>query len=80
VAFVVDMTKLSDEQGQQLMDAMNDAINDDITSLMKEKNISWECAADVSYLRTRSRWKQEHEDELIRLHSIGEPPRMCDWP
>lgn len=38
--------------------------------------ISIECAIDVCYLRTRSRWTPEKEKELIRLHAEGKPPNV----
>lgn len=40
---------------------------------------SQSCAADVRYLRSRSRWTQELEDELIRLHKEGKPPNMNEF-
>ncbi len=50
-----------------------------IQSLAKELNVSENCAGDVWYLRTRSRWTQELENQLIQLHKEGNPPNMCDF-
>jgi hypothetical protein len=41
--------------------------------------ISPALAADIAYLRTRARWTEELEQELIRLHIAGTPPSMCDF-
>ena len=49
-------------------------------SLLLGKDISIDCACDVVYLRTRSRWTEELEIELIRLHVEGNPPNISDWP
>ena len=37
------------------------------------------CATDVWYLRQRSRWTQELEDELLSLYDIGQPPNICEF-
>jgi hypothetical protein len=44
--------------------------------LAEALNVSMACAADVQYLRTRSRWTLEKEKELIRLHKEGNPPNV----
>ena len=46
---------------------------------IQELGVSERCAADVFYLRTRSRWTEELEKELILLHKNGNPPNMCDF-
>lgn len=45
----------------------------------KELSISEACAADVVYLRSRSRHTPELEAELIRLHKAGTPPLIYDF-
>lgn len=50
-----------------------------IADLAKELNVSELCAGDVFYLRSRSRWSQELEDELIERHQNGERPNMNDF-
>lgn len=49
-------------------------------SVMHGQEISEECASDVVYLRSRSRWSEAMECELIRLHLAGTPPNVCEWP
>jgi hypothetical protein len=48
-------------------------------SLAEELGCSVGCAGDVWYLRQRSRWTQELENELIRLHKEGTPPNICEF-
>lgn len=69
------------------MDELNEALNElaesvnkYIKKLAKDLKITEHCAQDVWYLRTRSRWTQELEKELIRLHRAGTPPNIFDWP
>ena len=65
---------------QDAMDLWQDEMVNHISDIANKLNISVSCAMDVVYLRSRSRWSQENEDELIRLHSIGKAPNICDWP
>jgi hypothetical protein len=51
-----------------------------LKSLAEELGCSVDCAADVWYLRQRSRWTQELENELIRLYNEGTPPNICEFP
>jgi hypothetical protein len=48
-------------------------------SLADELDCTVACATDVWYLRQRSRWTQELEDELLRLYDIGQPPNICEF-
>ncbi len=48
-------------------------------SLSVELGISFECAADVHYLRSRNRWTQELEAELIALHKAGNHPNINEF-
>lgn len=57
-----------------------DEIGTYFRDLAKELNCSIGCASDVWYLRQRSRWTQELEDELIRLHNAGTPPNINEFP
>jgi hypothetical protein len=68
------------DEFQKMMDEIHDATTGYIQNLMTELNISQACAFDVYYLRTRSRWSESNEQELIRLHSIGNPPNIYEWP
>ena len=47
--------------------------------LAREMNVSVECASDVLYLRTRSRWAQELENELVELHKEGKSVNICSF-
>ena len=47
--------------------------------LAKELNVSTACAIDVHYLRTRNRWTEDLEAELIRLHQEGKPPNISEF-
>jgi hypothetical protein len=48
-------------------------------ALAQELGVSLTCAQDIEYLRTRSRWTPELEQELIDLHAKGEAPNMCEF-
>jgi hypothetical protein len=56
-----------------------DYFDAEISDLGSELNISEACAADVYYLRTRSRWTQALEEELIALHRAGTPPNVFEF-
>jgi hypothetical protein len=64
---------------QSMMDDINHETNSYIMKLATDLNVSDSCAADVFYLRGRSRWTQELETELIRLHKEGKPPNICEY-
>lgn len=64
---------------QEVMNAQTDATNTEINKISNELNVSVSCAMDIYYLRTRSRWTQELEDELIDLHDQGERPNMNEF-
>jgi len=58
-----------------------DELSKYIVDEAKKLGCSESCAADVVYFRTRSRWNQADEDELIRRDRAGEPaPNMCEYP
>ncbi len=67
------------EEFQQVMNAIHDETNEYIQNLAKELGVSEGCAADVWYLRTRSRHTPELEQILIELHKAGTPPNMCEF-
>jgi hypothetical protein len=68
------MKQLRDE-----MDAMQGLHDKFVKNLTKELNVSVHCANDIVYLRSRSRWTQELEDELIKLHKEGNPPNIFEF-
>lgn len=45
----------------------------------KKLGVSVECASDVIYLRSRSRWTQELEDKLIQAHKNGESVNVFEF-
>lgn len=61
------------------MNSVQDETAKYITKLSEELQVSEACAWDVWYLRSRSRWTQNLENELIQLHKDGNPPNMCDF-
>lgn len=65
---------------QAAMDAEAEYFNSQIEELMNTLNCSFACAADVVYLRTRSRWSEELERRLIQEHQEGRTINICDWP
>lgn len=64
---------------QTFMDAMADSYERDCLSVAQELHLSEQCACDVVYLRGRSRWTEELEAELIRLHRAGTPPNIFEF-
>ena len=66
---------------QKAMDEMNDAEDKAIKAEAKKLGVSEACMCDIVYLRTRSRWCQASEDELIRMDKAGEKlPNIFEWP
>lgn len=63
-----DMEKVSD-----FMNEVQDGYAREITRISKELGIPEGSAGDIWYLRTRSRWTQEKEDQLIKLAKEGKP-------
>ena len=72
-AFCIDITNTDSGDLQNLMDTLHDSYEASASALAEELQISQRCANFVLYLRGRSRWTQEKEDELIRLDKAGEP-------
>jgi hypothetical protein len=64
---------------QSFMDELHESTNRHIDELAKELRCSSACAQDVFYLRSRSRWTEELENELIQLHKQNNPPNMCEF-
>ena len=48
-------------------------------NLVQAAQVSPECVLDVEYLRTRNRWTQELQFELIALHKAGKVPNMNEF-
>lgn len=51
----------------------------EIRALAEELGVGEDCAADVCYLRTRSRWTPELENELVRLWGQGIRPNIYEF-
>ena len=77
----VFMIDLNENQGniQEVMNVIQDKTAKYIQELAKTLKVSEDCALDVWYLRSRSRWTRELEDELIQLHKEGKAPNMCEF-
>lgn len=75
------MIDLNENQGniQEVMNVIQDKTAKYIQELAKTLKVSEDCALDVWYLRSRSRWTRELEDELIQLHKEGKAPNMCEF-
>lgn len=67
------------DEFQDMMNAIHDETTQYIKNLATELNVSEQCAADVWYLRTRSRHTPELERKLIALHNTGNPPNICEF-
>lgn len=53
----------------------------EISKIAARYGVSEGCATHIFYLRTRARWTQRAEEELVRRHKAGEPsPNMNEWP
>jgi len=77
--FMIEMTDENKDQIQDVINIVQDETAKYIQDLAGELQISEACAFDVWYLRTRSRWTQSLENELIQLHKDGNPPNICDF-
>lgn len=75
-----DLTETQTQAFQYMMDVMAEQQLKEIEQVMLENNCSEFCAMDIVYLRTRSRYTPELEQELVRLHQIGQAPNICEWP
>ncbi len=68
------------EAFQEVMDAHHDEMLKHYDEVATELGISSDYSIVVVYLRGRSRWTQELEDELIRMSKAGEPvPNTCTY-
>jgi hypothetical protein len=68
------------EIDQAYTDMENEMANNN-KELAESLGVSEDYARGIFYLRTRSRWTQEAENELIRMSKNGEScPNMNEWP
>ena len=70
-----------EDKFNEVMNAMQDAHIEYEQKIAAELSVSETCASNIVYLRSRSRWTQEAENELIRRDKAGEPaPNIMEWP
>ena len=67
------------EYAKKVQDDYYNEMEQYFQKLADELDCTVACATDVWYLRQRSRWTQELEDELLRLYDIGQPPNICEF-
>lgn len=67
------------EEVNQIQDDYYNELQEYLESLAGELQCSVACAGDVWYLRQRSRWTQELENELIALYNADTPPNICEF-
>lgn len=72
----IDQTDMNNEETMshlsELMNAQQDMWIQEIQEIAEQYNISDGWASDIWYLRTRSRWTQEKESEMIKQAQNGE--------
>lgn len=67
-----DATQEQKDELTELMGEWQDAMIEDQKDIAKTLNVSLGAASSIQYLRTRSRWTQNKENELVRLDQAGE--------
>jgi hypothetical protein len=80
--YCIELTNPTEEDMNTLTEIMSKAQDEYVEYVQKfaeENNISTACANDIIYLRSRSRWTQKLEDELIQLYKEGNPPNIMDF-
>ena len=66
---------------QEAMDALNTEHSAHVSAVAESLGIDTGAASDIVYLRGRSRWTQDAENELVRRAKAGEPaPNIMEWP
>ncbi len=85
-SFVVEVDPATDPGPvNDLMGAVQDAWVREIIDISRSLGVSDQVAQDIWYLRTRSRWTQELEDQLVAAARAGKPidsVKVCsgEWP
>ena len=70
---------MNEEEMQKAMDEYAEVTNQYIDEVAAEKKVSFQCANLIVYLRSRARWTQEKEDELVAIDHAGDPlPRLWE--
>jgi len=68
------------KQLQKFMDELYDSMSETAATLAIELNVSEGCAVNILYLRSRSRWTEDLEQQLIEMDKKGIQPNMCEFP
>ena len=81
--YTIKLDNVSDDavkSVQGLLDAAADHHIKEIEKVAAEYGIQTGAAADVVYLRTRSRWTEELERKLIDIYKAGGSVNIMEWP
>lgn len=76
--YSINLSNMTDAQWdifQKVMDMLHDEQTQYVNKLADEMKVGVDCANDIVYLRSRSRWTQELENQLIQLHKEGKAPK-----
>ena len=80
---MIDLNEVSENEAWDKLQTIIDEVFNDyrihIEEMAAKLGISLACAHNIFYLRERSRWTQDLEDELIRLHKEGNPPNIFEF-
>ncbi len=79
VQIVVNGEECNAEEAAAYMDEYFTSMQKEQKSIAQQLQVSMACAGDIMYLRTRTRWTQELENELISLHKAGTPPNVMEF-
>ena len=74
-----NMTKEQADALNEFMDAIFASYEAETKNIANSLGVSEKCASDIFYLRTRSRWTQELEAELIQFHKNNVPVNIFDF-
>lgn len=76
-----DAKQMTKEEANAAFEEWQGSMEKEFKEIADRFGVSENCAANIFYLRTRSRWSQESEDELIRMDKAGEgQPNINEWP
>lgn len=74
MSFAVEMPDRDDVEGwkafNEMMDEVNEASSKAIDNIMAEHQVDFQTANAVWYLRSRERWTQEKENELLEWKKV----------
>ena len=73
IEFSINGRRMSKDRFMAALDAAQKLMIDEEAKIKEEFGVSDETSSAIFYLRTRSRWTQAKEDELIRRDRAGNP-------